>query len=66
LSVEERKRIASSGGRARLRSLQAARRVADNLRYAVLLTELRGQPPTVTRLRRFAGPLPGLYPGRSE
>ena len=61
LSVAERKRIASLGGKARLQSLQAARRIADNFQYAAVLGELRGQP-TVRRLSAFAGPLPGIYP----
>jgi hypothetical protein len=60
LSAADRKRIASLGGKARIRSLQAARRIADNLRYATLLDDLRGRP-TVTRLTDFAGPLPGIY-----
>jgi hypothetical protein len=64
LSVSEKKRIASLGGHARRRSLQAARRIADNLRYAAVLGEL-GRQPTVTRQRDFAGPLPGMYPTRS-
>ena len=49
------------GGTARLRSLQAARRIADNLSYAAVVDNLRGRPTTVTRLRTFAGPLPGIY-----
>jgi len=65
LSVAEKKRIASLGGHARRQSLQAARRIADNFRYAAVLGELRGQPATVTRLRDFAGPLPGIYPTAS-
>jgi hypothetical protein len=61
LSQEEKKRIASMGGRARVDSLRAARRVADNLRYAAVLLELRPSPD-VTRLRTFTGQLPGIYP----
>ena len=62
LSVAEKKRIASLGGKARRQSLQAARRIADNFRYAAVVDGLRGQPATVRRLRAFAGPLPGIYP----
>jgi hypothetical protein len=60
LSAEEKKRIASMGGNARLQSLQAARRIADNFRYAAVVGNLRGRPTTVRRLRTFAGPLPGI------
>lgn len=63
LSVADKKRIASLGGQARRQSLEAARRIADNVRYAAVLGELRGEP--VTRLRDFAGPLPGIYPTES-
>jgi hypothetical protein len=61
LSAAEKKRIASLGGKARLRSLRAARRIADNLRYAAVLFELRGQETSVQRQSVFAGPLPGIY-----
>ena len=65
LSATERKRIASLGGKARRESLQAARRIADNFRYAAALGDLRGQPMSVRRLTTFAGPLPGIYPAGS-
>ena len=65
LSAADRTRIASLGGKARCQSLQAARHVADNFRYAAVLADLRGQPTTVKRLSRFAGPLPGIYPAGS-
>ena len=55
------KRIASLGGKARFQSLQAARRIVDNFRYAAALGDLRGRPVTVKRLRTFGGPLPGIY-----
>jgi hypothetical protein len=64
LSIEERKRIASLGGRARLDSLRTARRIADNFRYVVALRELRGPSAGVKRLRAFEGRLPGIYPAR--
>ncbi len=61
LSAAEKKRIASLGGEARLRSLRAARRIVENLRYAAVLGELRGRATSVRRLSEFAGPLPGIY-----
>jgi hypothetical protein len=62
LSATDKKRIASLGGKARFRSLQAARRIVDNFRYVAVLGDLRRRPTTVKRLRAFAGPLPGIYP----
>jgi hypothetical protein len=62
LSAAERKRIASLGGKARRQSLQAARRIADNFRYAASLDDLRGRPGLIKRLSTFTGPLPGIYP----
>ena len=61
LSSEERRRIAALGGDARRRSFEAARRVITNLRYAAMMTELRGGPPDVVRMKSFTGPLPGRY-----
>ena len=61
LSATDKKRIASLGGKARLQSLQAARRIVDNFRYVAVLDDLRPRPTTVRRLRAFAGPLPGVY-----
>jgi hypothetical protein len=65
LSAERRRQIASLGGRARHRSLLAARRIADNLRYAAAVLELRGGPPQVLRVKTFTGRLPGLYPDQA-
>ena len=65
LSAAARRSIASLGGPARRRSLAAARRIADNLRYAAAVRELRGGSPGILRMKSFRGPLPGLYPGRS-
>jgi hypothetical protein len=62
LSARERRRIASLGGKARATSLQAARRIAANLRYVTVLQDLRGESTDVSRLRAFEGPLPGIYP----
>jgi hypothetical protein len=61
LTAEERQRIASLGGKARVRSLEAARRIIVNFRYANAVVELRGGPPEVKPMKRFAGPLPGIY-----
>ncbi len=58
---DEKKRIASLGGEARLRSLRAARRITENLRYAAVLGELGGRSTSVRRQAEFAGPLPGIY-----
>jgi hypothetical protein len=65
LSAESRRHIASLGGLARRRSLLAARRIADNLRYAAAVEGLRGGSLEVLRMKTFSGPLPGLYPDRS-
>ena len=62
LSTADRKRIASLGGKARRRSIQAARRIMDNLRYAAAVGDLQGQRKPLQRLKAFAGPLPGIYP----
>ena len=62
LSAADKKRIASLGGKARFQSIQAARRIVDNLRYATVVSNLRRRPTNVKRLKAFAGPLPGIYP----
>jgi hypothetical protein len=59
LHPEERRRIAALGGEARRVSLEAARRVAVNLRYATAVRALRPQPG-VERLSAFEGRLPGI------
>jgi hypothetical protein len=64
LSAGARRRIASLGGHARRSSHQAARRVADNFRYAAAAIELRGHTRRVTPLKAFRGPLPGIYAER--
>jgi hypothetical protein len=60
ISSAEKRRIASLGGKARLESLEAERRILRNLRYAALVGELRGRRPP-KRVRRVTGRLPGLY-----
>lgn len=63
LSSEQRRQIAALGGDARRRSLELARRHADNFAYAAVVLELQ-PPPRVERMRTFDGPLPGLYPDK--
>jgi hypothetical protein len=60
LSPEQRRRIAQLGGHARRRSLEAARRVADNFAYLsdVLLL---GGAPVVARVTKVGGPLPSIH-----
>jgi hypothetical protein len=66
LSAAEKKRIASLGGKARFQSIQATRRIVDNLRYAAVLSDFRRKPTNVRRLKAFGGPLPGIYPAGSS
>jgi len=61
LSAADKKRIASLGGLARARSLQAAQRIEENFRYVGAVRSLRGGLPKVLRLKRFDGRLPGIY-----
>jgi hypothetical protein len=61
LTAAQRSRIASLGAAARRRSLEAARRIADNFAYAAAVATLRRETSRVTRMRTFRGPLPGLY-----
>lgn len=65
LSGAERKRIASVGGHARRRSLEAERHLIHNFRYAAVVLELQGGPPAVMRMKTLEGPLPGIYRARS-
>jgi len=61
LTAAQRSRIASLGAAARRRSLEAARRIADNFAYAAAVATLRSETSRVTRMRTFRGPLPGPY-----
>ena len=63
LSPRAKKEIASLGGKARVESLQAMRRIQRNFNYlkAVQILRHRGKQVKVTRLKNFKGPLPGLY-----
>lgn len=62
LDASERRRIASLGAAARARSLEAARRIEQNFRYAEAVSALSGETARVARLREFDGRLPGPYP----
>lgn len=66
LSAEQRKQIASLGGRARSLSFHAARRIAENFRYLAAVDSLRQRTVKVTRMRAFGGPLPGSTPATSH
>ena len=59
LSPDERRQIAAAGGRARGLSLEAAKRITDNLRYAAAARALR-QQPHIERLSSFEDRLPQL------
>ena len=61
LTAEERRRIASSGGHARRESLEAALRIAANLRHARMVAQLQQRSGTIARVKRCRGPLPGIY-----
>jgi len=61
LSADRRKQIASLGGSARARSLQAARRLEDNFRYAAAMEALRDAARPRLRRQRHDGRLPGIY-----
>jgi len=63
LTASQRSRIASLGAAAWRRSLEAARRIADNFAYAAAVATLRRESP-VTRMKTFRGPLPGIYCSR--
>ena len=64
LTPGRKQQIASLGGAARARSLEAARRIDTNLRYATAVVVLRGPADPVVRMKRFGGRLPGIYRGR--
>jgi hypothetical protein len=61
LPAEQRRQIAALGGKARQRSLEAARRLMANFNYLAMVDELRGGTPAVTAVKNFRGPLPGIY-----
>ena len=61
LSADDRRQIAALGGHARRRSLEMARRVAENFRYVDSVIALRGGPKKLIRMKTCAAKLPGLY-----
>jgi hypothetical protein len=71
LSAEHRTQIASLGGTARAISLDVARRIDDNFRYAAAARELGDPFRSRTGSRRTGkrrvdgGRLPGLYPPKA-
>ena len=65
LSAAHRTQIASLGGAARATSLNVARRIDDNFRYAEAARELRGTSPRKTGKTRSDGRLPGIYPPKA-
>jgi hypothetical protein len=64
LSAPQRTQIASLGGAARAMSLDVARRIDDNFRYAAAARALRG-PARKTRRTPIDGRLPGIYPPKA-
>jgi len=64
LEPAERRRIAALGGAARKRSLDGARRIAENFAYATAVQELSRRATAAARISSCKGPLPGLYPDR--
>lgn len=65
LSPADRRRVAALGGEARSRSLEIARRIADNFNYLRATQDLSRRQPRLARVKTCQGPLPGLYPDRS-
>ena len=62
--MRARQRIAALGGIARKRSLDVARRIADNFAYVDAMQALGDRRPRPSRVSTCRGPLPGLYPNR--
>jgi hypothetical protein len=62
LSPAERRRIAALGGAARKRSLEIARRIAENFAYVQAMDALGEPQPKPTRASTCEGPLPGIFP----
>lgn len=65
LSAEDSRHIASLGGTARRRSLEVARRIAENFAYLSATQALGKRRPSPARVSTCKGRLPGLYPDRS-
>lgn len=62
LTPDLKRQIAAAGAAARVRSLEAARRVAVNFSYAAAVDALQGPPPIVRRVSTCRHRLPGIYP----
>ena len=60
LSATEKTRIARMGAKARLQSLRAARRIAENFRYVAAAAALR-RPVAVKRVVAFKGPAASFF-----
>jgi hypothetical protein len=65
LAPAEQRRIAALGGQARAQSLHAARRIAENFRYAEVMNALQPRPQVI-RLRDFKGPLPRIHGSQAQ
>ncbi|OGQ21418.1 MAG: hypothetical protein A3I05_09115 [Deltaproteobacteria bacterium RIFCSPLOWO2_02_FULL_44_10] len=61
MSGEEKRKIASLGGKSRAKSLQAARHVRENFRYLETIQVLGARNRKIKRLKNFKGRLPGIY-----
>jgi hypothetical protein len=61
LSETQKRRIAASGAQARLRSLEAERRIVANFRYAAAVAALQRRHSAPKRVDVFSGRLPGVY-----
>ena len=61
LPSEARRQIASLGGQARKRSIEAAARIAENFAYLDIVEALQGGRRSVGRLNHPPRRLPGLY-----
>lgn len=66
LTPARRREIAAQGAAARRASLEAARRIVVNFRYAELVRALAPAAPKVKRAPTCRGPLPGLYADGGE
>lgn len=61
LSPQERKQIASLGGKSRAQSILAAKRIRENFNYLSAIRELNTRAHKVKRLKTSHGRLPGIY-----
>lgn len=61
LSADQKRIIASRGGKARAESLLAARRIQENFDYLDAVLALQGKNVTIKSVSNYTGPLPGHY-----